>query len=65
MMSVPARAPATTPSWPNRTASTSGVSETQTTTMSASATASAGVGGHRDAELGELAGRGPACGSSR
>ena len=41
MTSVPGRAPATTPSGPNRTASTSGVSETQMTTMSASATAAA------------------------
>ena len=42
-MRVPARAPPTTPSGPNRTASTSGVSETQITTISASATAAAGV----------------------
>jgi hypothetical protein len=39
---VPARAPPTTPSCPNSTASTSGVSDTQTTTISASAAAAAG-----------------------
>ena len=54
MMRVPGRAPPTTPSWPNRTASTSGVSETQMTTISASATASAGSVGHGHAEVGEL-----------
>ena len=57
-MSVPGRAPSATPSGPNRTASTSGVSETQMTTMPASATAAAGVSARVDAELGEL--RGPA-----
>ncbi len=44
MMSVPGLAPSTTPSGPNRTASTSGVSETHMTTMSAPATAAAAVG---------------------
>ena len=42
MTSVPSRAGSATPSGPNRTASTSGVSETQMTTIGASATAAAG-----------------------
>ncbi len=42
-MSVPAAAPSTTPPAPNRTASTSGVSETQMTAMSTPATASDGL----------------------
>jgi hypothetical protein len=43
MTSVPSRAPAVTPSAPNRIASTSGVSDTQITTMSLSAATAAGV----------------------
>ena len=50
----PTRAPSATPSSPNRTASTSGVSDTQMTTIGVSATASAGVARHLDAELREL-----------
>ena len=43
MISVPSWAPAATPSGPKRTASTSGVSDTQTTTMSLAAATSAAV----------------------
>ena len=43
MTSWPARAPPATPSGPNRTASTSGVSETQTTTTSVARATAAGV----------------------
>ena len=54
MTSCPARAPSATPSGPNRTASTSGVSETQTTTTSRRRATSAGCRRAVDAEVVEL-----------
>ena len=63
MTSVPGAAPATTPSGPNSTASTSGVSETQMTAMPTPVTASAGDSAGVDAEVGEFRRRDRASGS--
>jgi hypothetical protein len=63
-ISVPARAPSTTPSGPNRTASTSGVSDDADDRDLGSATAAAGVSAMATPR-GEARGATRACGSSR
>ena len=56
MTRLPAPAPSATPSGPNRTASTSGVSETIVMTISLAAATAAGLSSEPDAELLELRG---------